>query len=570
MKQLKKTILTLVALLALTTQAWAMWTGGTYTATGNEVNWNSVNVTDDATLTINQDVSVTTGSISISAGKTLTVVGPGHLVVNRGITGSGTIIVKGNASLLVYGADGSEGDSGYDGSAGGDGAAAIMCSITIYSGTIQAIGGDGGDGGNGDDDGGSGGDGGNGAPAFGGSGTLTYYGGSIEAISGSGGNAGEGSVPGESSEEAMAFADTYNVVFENQPTSIKDDIDDPIDINNIKGAGYIEILGDDADAVTGPTGPEVAWDKTTKTGTFTQPAGNVTVSVEYFPQATADGAVTAATDAKATTDAPLVTVDATQLTGAAKMMYYASTESTAPAYDAEGWTDKVPTAENFTEAGNVNVWYYPVGTDEGVGGATATYSDGDMNATALAVTLGAAPTYNVTFNTEGLDATEAAKWSADPNTGLTKGTEVTVTYTGTRKVIGVKAEKKGGAAAGTTLASALENGATIVINFTYNGANTCNFTNNNGTFTFVSGTGAAGNTNGPAKELTIDGDNLVFKQNNTDNLVDLFDKWGLQITFNTKTNTYIDWAGNKAASMGAAFTSIIVNGVDITDQLTKQ
>jgi hypothetical protein len=465
MKQLKKTILTLVALLALTTQAWAMWTGGTYTATGNEVNWNSVNVTDDATLTINQDVSVTTGSISISAGKTLTVVGPGHLVVNRGITGSGTIIVKGNASLLVYGADGSEGDSGYDGSAGGDGAAAIMCSITIYSGTIQAIGGDGGDGGNGDDDGGSGGDGGNGAPAFGGSGTLTYYGGSIEAISGSGGNAGEGSVPGESSEEAMAFADTYNVVFENQPTSIKDDIDDPIDINNIKGAGYIEILGDDADAVTGPTGPEVAWDKTTKTGTFTQPAGNVTVSVEYFPQATADGAVTAATDAKATTDAPLVTVDATQLTGAAKMMYYASTESTAPAYDAEGWTDKVPTAEKFTEAGNVNVWYYPVGTDEGVGGATATYSDGDMNATALAVSLLPEPTYNVEF-AEGVNPEPPAdpEWTATPNTGVKKGQTVTVTYSGDRKVIGVKAEKK--ATKLTITIPATENAAALTLDVT--------------------------------------------------------------------------------------------------------
>ena len=173
---------------------------------------------------------------------------------------------------------------------------------------------------------------------------------------------------------------------------------------------------------------------------LTQPAGNVTVSVEYFPQATAaDGAVTAATDAKATTDAPLVTVDATQLTGAAKMMYYASTEATAPDYDAEGWSDKVPTAEKFTEAGNVNVWYYPVGTDEGVGGATATYSDGDMNATALAVSLGAAPTYDVEF---AEDNPEPDKWSASPNTDVKKGTEVTVTYTGERKVIGVKAEKK--------------------------------------------------------------------------------------------------------------------------------
>ena len=196
------------------------------------------------------------------------------------------------------------------------------------------------------------------------------------------------------------------------------------------------------------SGPEVAWDKTSKTGTFTQPAGNVTVSVDYYPQATADGAVTAATDAKATTDAPLVTVDATQLTGAAKMMYYASTESTAPDYDAQGWSDKVPTAEKFTEAGNVNVWYYPVGTDEGVGGATATYSDGDMNATALAVALLPEPTYNVEF-AEGTN--DDNEWTASPATDVKKGQTVTVTYTGTKKVIGVKAEKKAKAPASTQL-----------------------------------------------------------------------------------------------------------------------
>ncbi len=97
MKQLKKTILTLVALLALTTQAWASWTGRTYTVTENQGIYNSVNVSDDATLTINQDVTLTTESIIISADKTLTVVGPGHLVVNGQITGSGPIIVKGNA-----------------------------------------------------------------------------------------------------------------------------------------------------------------------------------------------------------------------------------------------------------------------------------------------------------------------------------------------------------------------------------------------------------------------------------------------------------------------------------------
>ena len=172
---------------------------------------------------------------------------------------------------------------------------------------------------------------------------------------------------------------------------------------------------------------DVDWNKTSKTGTFDMPGGNVELEPEYYPQATAaEGAVTEATDVKATTDAPLVTIDETKLTGAAKMMYYVSTDATAPAYDAEGWTDELPTAEKFTEAGNVNVWYYPVGTDENVGGATATYSDGDMNATALTVTIAAAPTYAVTFNAANANTIEAGKATVtvggtDKTSAITEG-----------------------------------------------------------------------------------------------------------------------------------------------------
>ena len=190
------------------------------------------------------------------------------------------------------------------------------------------------------------------------------------------------------------------------------------------------------------TGPEVAWDKDKKTGTFKMPGGNVTLEPEYYPQATvADGAVTAAdADARATTDDPLVKVDATKLTGAKKLMYFVSNSgTTAPAYDAEGWTDQLPTAEKFTEAGNVYVWYYPVGTDEGQDGATATYSDGDICLQSITARIAAAPTYAVTF-AEGTE--ESDKWKAEPATGVTKGQTVTVTYTGSKKVIGVKAEKK--------------------------------------------------------------------------------------------------------------------------------
>ena len=216
------------------------------------------------------------------------------------------------------------------------------------------------------------------------------------------------------------------------------------------GVKKIEVYGGVASSA--PSGPKVAWDKDKKTGKFTMPGGNVTLEPEYYPQATvADGGVTAAdADARATTDDPLVKVDATKLTGAKKLMYFVSNSgTTAPAYDAEGWTDQLPTAEGFTQQGIVYVWYYPVGTDEGVDDATATYSDGDICLQSITARIAPAPTYAVTF-AEGTDPKE---WTASPNTGVKKDQTVTVTYTGSKKVIGVKAEKKA-AAATPTLAEA--------------------------------------------------------------------------------------------------------------------
>lgn len=213
------------------------------------------------------------------------------------------------------------------------------------------------------------------------------------------------------------------------------------------GITKIEVYGGVASA---SSGPEVAWDKAEKTGTFTMPGGNVTLEPEYYPQATvAEGAVTAAdADARATTDDPLVKVDATKLTGAKKLMYFVSNSgTTAPAYDAEGWTDQLPTAEGFTQQGIVYVWYYPVGIDEGVDEATATYSDGDICLQSITARIAAAPTYAVTF-AEGTDPNE---WTASPATDVTKGETVTVTYSGAKKVIGVKAEKKAAAPAETTV-----------------------------------------------------------------------------------------------------------------------
>ena len=83
-----------------------------------------------------------------------------------------------------------------------------------------------------------------------------------------------------------------------------------IDISSV--TYYYEVAG---------TSFPITWDADAKTATIAKmPAGNVEVSPEYFPQATAgNGAVTAATGAQAQTDSPLVTVDNAKLTGASAL-----------------------------------------------------------------------------------------------------------------------------------------------------------------------------------------------------------------------------------------------------------
>ena len=160
-----KLLLLLALLLTAATGARAAWTGGTYTATANE-NLGAITVNGDATLTINSDVTVTiTGGINVASG-TLTVTGPGTLVVN--------------------GAKGNNGASGWEGSNGSNGGVAISGNIIVQGGaTVTATGGTGGNGGNGDMEAGNGG---NGGVAI--AGTLTYKSGTVTANGGSAGSGG--------------------------------------------------------------------------------------------------------------------------------------------------------------------------------------------------------------------------------------------------------------------------------------------------------------------------------------------------------------------------------------------
>ena len=186
-------------------------------------------------------------------------------------------------------------------------------------------------------------------------------------------------------------------------------------------------------AAPAPSGPKVAWDKDKKSGSFTMPGGNVTLEPEYYPQATlAFQGLTATVDAAAKTEAPLAVLADGAVTGGT-LMYYVATDKNFSQADAIAlaetqWSAAIPTAETIEAAGTYIMWYYIKGDAE--------HSDTDP--VPLAVTLLPEPTYAVTF-AEGTDPNE---WTASPATDVTKGQTVTVTYSGSKKVIGVKAEKK--------------------------------------------------------------------------------------------------------------------------------
>ena len=228
------------------------------------------------------------------------------------------------------------------------------------------------------------------------------------------------------------------------------DTSDGISVTAITPGDYTELTFAVHEGTATPV-DGFAWDKAENTGTFTMPGGNVTLEPEYYPQAALTAAPTAINDVPATTDGAIVkagtvaTIGSTE-TAQGTVMYYVSQtaldDAALLALAADKWTADVPTAEKLTK-GQAYVYYYVRGNDSDTD--EENFSDGDiLAANALTVTIAAEPTYAVTF-AEGTDPNE---WTADPKADVKKGQTVTVTYTGSKKVIGVKAEKKAKAPAG--------------------------------------------------------------------------------------------------------------------------
>ena len=185
------------------------------------------------------------------------------------------------------------------------------------------------------------------------------------------------------------------------------------------------------------SGPEVAWNKATKTGTFTMPGGNVTLVPEYYPQAALTAAPTAINDVPATTDGAIVKAGTVANIGSTEtaqgtVMYYVSPtaldDAALLALAADKWTADVPTAEKLTK-GEAYVYYYVRGNDSDTD--EENFSDGDiLAANALTVTIAAEPTkVTLAANDKTMGTVEVAgeskvEWTADTWKGWTSDTKV--------------------------------------------------------------------------------------------------------------------------------------------------
>ena len=170
---------------------------------------------------------------------------------------------------------------------------------------------------------------------------------------------------------------------------------------------------------------------------FTMPSGNVTVSTEFESAVVAVNSITLSqTEAAMTVGGETLTLTPTVLPAEAtdkSVTWSSSNEAVATV------TDGVVTA---VAAGTATI--------------TVTTTDGAKTATcAVTVAAPAASTYTVTVK-EGTE--DATSWTIAPaeatTTGVAQGTEVTATYSGTKKVKSVKAVKKAAAAAYTMAANA--------------------------------------------------------------------------------------------------------------------
>ena len=292
---------------------------------------------------------------------------------------------------------------------------------------------------------------------------------------------------------------------------------------------------------------DVDWNKTSKTGTFTMPAGNVELQVEYYP-----GMLVKPTNLVGGTMEIEGLTDTTLPEGFEKdddgNIYVAKdTKFTVKAVPAEGyhlvgWSDDAENKELERE--------FTMGDDDFI--LTATFSD-EYDLAFNALNANTIEDGKATVKVGDTDKT--ATLIQDGKLSMKSGQTVTLTAATGYKFRTVEAKKTGSA----VLAPALENGATVVIICDWGDATTTfTYTNNGGTF---SGQASGYDAGYFHHGLELNGKNLSFDARNVDNSEYL----SVGITFNTESSAY-SYTGK-----GEDFSSftISVNGTDVTSQLSE-
>ena len=325
---------------------------------------------------------------------------------------------------------------------------------------------------------------------------------------------------------------------------------------------------DDANTV------DVTWNATTKQATFTMPAGDVELQVEYCPEAElVDGTDVAPAAADGTiivgTESPLVT--APDAVSQGTLMYLVTTTNEQPT-STEGFSADVPTAADVTTPGTQFVWYYIKGD--------ANHNDSPIFRTPIEVNV-LKDEFDITFNALNTNTIEDGKATvkvdgtaktldADHKVkGVKIGKPVTVEAKTGYKFRKVEVKKTVPPTLAETLTTA---GMTVTVNFKYSGDNYCTFTSvGDGTYTFTNGSGWAGGTGDCEKALVYENGQLVFKQAYDTSLESDWNIYGYSVFFDTSDNTYSEFLGDRAQSdyVQASFISISVNGTTIPVTVVK-
>lgn len=226
----------------------------------------------------------------------------------------------------------------------------------------------------------------------------------------------------------------------------------------------VSIVGITYDATAEPP-ITVAWNASTKTGTFSMPGSDVVLTPQYAPAAkwaTEGDAVLAPTAIEGviagTTDA--IVKAGTVVEGQGTVMYAVTSTNQATAPELSAFSATLPTAANIADDGaTVYVWYYIKGTDTPDGQeATAenTFNDSEICAQPLEVIV-LSNKFDVTFNAANANTIEAGKATVKVGetaaevkegklTGVKMGSKVTINAKNGYKFRKVEVKKAGPAA----------------------------------------------------------------------------------------------------------------------------